>query len=219
MPAQHDYAIESEVWDAYAESAFEPDAEPALRWTQYKNHGPGSEVLGEPRKTLEIGCGTGRAVAFLAKQGVEAHGLDLSPVMVKKITDRWSGTGAVFHQGEALSFLATTEETYDAIYSIFGCTWFADPTQLFPLVLPRLNPGGVFAFSQPPAIPGAYGPQGMYKGGFAGRPVYMYRYSYTPRKWRNLLLRYGFQRAGVKVIEAPTKGHIGTLFGSATRLC
>jgi len=88
---------------------------------------------------------------------------------------------------------------------------------LFPLVFDRLNPGGVFAFSHPPAIPGAYGPQGMYKGGFAGKPVYTYRYSYTPRKWRNLLLEYGFYRAGAKVIEAPTEGHIGTLFGTAVR--
>ncbi|MEV5879870.1 class I SAM-dependent methyltransferase [Streptomyces sp. NPDC052101] len=217
MSARHDYAIETEVWDAYAESAFEPDAQPAFRWTQYKDHGPGPEILGEPHKTLEIGCGTGRAVVYLAQLGVEAHGLDLSPVMVKKITDRWSDTGAVFHQGEVLSFLATTKETYDAIYSIFGCAWFANPLHLFPLVLDRLNPRGIFAFSQPPAIPGAYGPQGMYKGGFAGRPAYTYRYSYTPRKWKNLLLEYGFHRAGVKVIEAPTEGHIGTLFGTAGR--
>ncbi|GHE08522.1 class I SAM-dependent methyltransferase [Streptomyces alanosinicus] len=217
MSAQHDYAIETEVWDTYAESAFDPAAEPVFNWTQYRDHGPGPEVLGEPRRVLEIGCGTGRAVAFLAKSGVEAHGLDLSPVMVKKITDRWSDTGAVFHQGEALSFLATTEATYDAIYSIFGCAWFADPVRLLPLALDRLNPGGVFALSHPPAIPGAYGPQGMYKGGFAGRPVYTYRYSYSPRKWRNLLLKYGFQRVGVKVIQAPTEGHIGTLFGTAVR--
>lgn len=217
MSAQHDHAVETEVWDTYAESAFNPDAEPAFNWTQYENHGPGPEVLGEPEKALEIGCGTGRAVAFLAERGVEAHGLDLSPVMVKKITDRWSGAGAIFHQGEVLSFLATTRETYDAIYSIFGCAWFANPEQLLPLVLSRLNPGGVFAFSHPPAIPGAYGPQGMYKGGFAGRPVYTYRYSYTPQKWTNLLLRYGFQRADVKVIEAPTAGHIGTLFANAVR--
>ncbi|GGS82926.1 class I SAM-dependent DNA methyltransferase [Streptomyces cinerochromogenes] len=219
MSAHHDYAIETEVWDTYAESAFEPAAEPVFNWTQYKGHGPGPEVLGEPKKTLELGCGTGRAVAFLAQRGVVAHGLDLSPVMVKKITDRWSDTGAVFNQGEVLTFLTTSNETYDAIYSIFGCAWFADPTQLFPRVLSRLNPGGVFAFSQPPAIPGAYGPQGMYKGGFAGRPVYTYRYSYTPRKWRNLLLQSGFQRAGVKVIDAPTQGHIGTLFGTAVRPC
>ncbi|MGI5405227.1 class I SAM-dependent methyltransferase [Streptomyces chartreusis] len=217
MSARHDYAMETEVWDTYAESAFKPEAQPGFRWTQYKDHGPGPEILGEPQKTLEIGCGTGRAVAYLAQRGVEAHGLDLSPVMVKKITDKWSDTGAVFCQGEVLSFLATTGETYDAIYSIFGCAWFANPMRLLPLVLDRLNSGGVFAFSHPPAIPGAYGPQGMYKSGFAGKPVYTYRYSYTPPKWRNLLLEYGFQRAGVKVIDAPTEGHIGTLLGIAVR--
>lgn len=217
MPAQHDYAMETEVWDAYAESAFEPDAEPVFRWTQYKDHGPGPEVLGKPRKTLEIGCGTGRAVAYLAQQGIEAHGLDLSPVMVKKVSDKWANTGAVFHEGEVLSFLSTTKEKYDAIYSIFGCAWFSDPEELFPLVWDRLNPGGVFAFSHPPAIPGAYGPQGMYKGGFAGKPLYTYRYSHSPRKWRNLLLEAQFHRAGAKIIDAPTEGYIGTLFATAAR--
>ncbi|MET8164651.1 class I SAM-dependent methyltransferase [Streptomyces sp. NPDC005329] len=217
MPAQHDYAMETEVWDAYAESAFDPDAEPVFHWTQYKGHGPGHEVLGNPRRTLEIGCGTGRSVAYLARRGVEAHGLDLSPIMVKKVSERWADTGAVFHQGEVLSFLTTTSEKYDAIYSIFGCAWFSDPEELFPLVWDRLNPGGVFAFSHPPAIPGAYGPQGMYKGGFAGKPLYTYRYSHSPRKWRNLLLEARFHRAGSKIIDAPTEGHIGTLFASAVR--
>jgi SAM-dependent methyltransferase len=212
LPVRHDLGIETDVWNAYAESAFKDDAEPVFCWTQYAGHGPGPEVLGEtPAKAFEIGCGTGRAVACLAERGIMAHGLDLSPVMVRKISEKWASTGAVFHQGEAIAYLRATAETYDAIYSIFGAAWFADPLQLLPLVHERLSPGGVFAFSQPPAIPGAYGPQGMYKGGFAGKPMYTYRYSYTPRRWQNMLLAVGFRDAEAQVIEAPTPGHIGTL--------
>jgi SAM-dependent methyltransferase len=217
VPVPHDIPAETDLWDAYAESAFDPGAEPVFRWTQYAGHGPGAELLGTPCKVLEIGCGTGRALAHLAQRGIEAHGLDLSPVMVKKASDRWAETGAVIQQGEVLGFLAAygSDETYDAIYSIFGAAWFTDPGRLFPLVRARLNPGGLFVFSQPPAIPGAYGPQGMYKGGFAGKAMFTYRYSYRPAVWERLLTRAGFATARASVLDAPEPGHIGTLLVEA----
>ncbi|OEV01968.1 methyltransferase type 11 [Streptomyces qinglanensis] len=215
MPVPHDIAAETELWNSYAESAFDPAAEPVFRWTQYKDHGPGPELLGTPSTALEIGCGTGRAAAYLALHGVQTTGLDLSPVMVKKLTERWSSTNATFVQGEVLEHLAATEDTYDAIYSIFGCAWFADPGRLFPLVRARLNPGGVFAFSQPPAIPGAYGPQGMYKGGFAGPAMFTYRYSFRPAVWKRLLLRAGFETAEAEILGPRDPGHIGTLLVTA----
>ncbi|MEW2545146.1 class I SAM-dependent methyltransferase [Streptomyces sp. NPDC047002] len=217
MPALHDIAAETELWDTFAKSAFEPEADPAFHWTQYAGHGPGPELLGDPATALEIGCGTGRAVAFLANRGVKATGLDLSPVMVAKVTERWSATGAQFEQGEVLDYLRERAGTFDAIYSIFGAAWFAPPHLLFPLVAERLAPGGRFVFSQPPAIPGAYGPQGMYKGGFAGKAMFTYRYSYTPQVWERLLLRSGFRTAEAHVIEAPEPGHIGTLAVQAER--
>ncbi|RLU99130.1 SAM-dependent methyltransferase [Streptomyces griseocarneus] len=213
MPAQHNIDVERELWDTYAESTRDDvfDAEPVFRWTQYADHGPGTELLGEPATALEIGCGTGRALASLARQGVKATGLDLSPVMVANTTDRWGPLGARFVCGEVLEHLSGSAETYDAVYSIFGAVWFTDPVKLFPLIAARLNPGGVLVFSQPPAIPGAYGPQGMYKGGFAGKAMYTYRYSYTPRKWESLLRQAGFEEAEAQVLDAPQAGHIGTL--------
>ncbi|WP_327696666.1 class I SAM-dependent methyltransferase [Streptomyces sp. NBC_00459] len=211
MPAQHDTAAETELWDAYAESAFQDDAEPVFRWTQYADHGPGVELLGRPSSVLEIGCGTGRALAHLAQHGIRAHGVDLSPVMVERTTEKWRDTGAVFRCAEVLEHLAECADTYDAVYSVFGAAWFTDPGRLFPLVRKRLNPGGVFVFSQPPAIPGAYGPQGMYKGGFAGKAMFTYRYSYRPTVWERLLNRAGFSEATARVLDAPTPGHIGTL--------
>lgn len=211
MPAHHDIGTERELWDAYARSAFEPEAEPVFRWTQYAGHGPGPELLGDPRSVLELGCGTGRALAYLAERGVAATGVDLSPVMVERVRERWGPLGARFVCAEVLEHLGGETETYDAVYSIFGCAWFTDPRRLFPLVRARLAPGGVFAFSHPPAIPGAYGPQGMYKGGFAGPALHTYRYSYRPRVWERLLLRAGFTEAEAQVWEAPTPGWTGTL--------
>jgi hypothetical protein len=103
------------------------------------------------------------------------------------------------------------------VYSVFGAAWFTAPERLFSLVAARLNPGGVFVFSQPPAIPGAYGPQGMYKGGFTGPALYTYRYSYEPGDWARFLTAAGFGQVDVSVLDAPTPGHIGTLIGRAVR--
>ncbi|WP_327315197.1 class I SAM-dependent DNA methyltransferase [Streptomyces sp. NBC_01235] len=211
MPAEHDLVAETDLWNTYAETAFKEDAEPVFHWTQYAGHGPGPELLGTPASVLEIGCGTGRALAHLAGLGIRARGVDLSPVMVEKTAEKWGDTGAVFVRAEVLEYLRACEDAYDAIYSIFGAAWFTDPGRLFPLVRRRLNPGGVFVFSQPPAIPGAYGPQGMYKGGFAGKAMFTYRYSYRPAVWERLLTRAGFARARAYVLDAPKPGHIGTL--------
>ncbi|MEV7655070.1 class I SAM-dependent methyltransferase [Streptomyces anulatus] len=217
MPARHDIAAETELWDTYSNSAFKDDMEPSFCWTQYAGHGPGPELLGDPATALEIGCGTGRALALLARRGIKATGIDLSPVMVKKATERWAGTGADFVCGEVLEVLAADTTIYDAVYSVFGAAWFTDPARLFPLVAGRLRPGGVLAFSHPPAIPGAYGPQGMYKGGFAGKAMFTYRYAYTPRRWKSFLERAGFRAVDARVLDAPEAGHIGTLLVTARR--
>ncbi|MFJ6515991.1 class I SAM-dependent methyltransferase [Streptomyces sp. NPDC091406] len=217
MPAQHNIADERELWDTFAQSTQDKvfNADPAFCWTQYAGHGPGPELLGDPESALEIGCGTGRALAYLAQRGVTATGVDLSPVMVANTTERWGPLGARIICAEVLDHLRGSTETYDAVYSIFGAVWFTDPAKLLPLIAGRLAPGGILAFSQPPAIPGAYGPQGMYKGGFAGKALFTYRYCYTPRKWKSLLLRAGFEKAEVRVLDAPEPGHIGTLIARA----
>ncbi|WP_034091029.1 class I SAM-dependent methyltransferase [Streptacidiphilus albus] len=221
MPtAPHNLDHERQLWDTYAESAFkDDDLQPVFRWTQYRDHltAPGPELLGDPGTVLEIGCGTGRALAHLARQGVKGTGVDLSPVMVDRTTERWGSLGAEFIHAEVLEYLSGTGQQFDAVYSIFGAVWFTDPELLFPLVAAHLSPGGVFAFSQPPAIPGAYGPQGMYKGGFAGPAMYTYRYSYEPADWARFLSEAGFVHVDVDVIDAPTPGHIGTLIGRAVR--
>jgi SAM-dependent methyltransferase len=218
LPAQHDIDAERELWDAFAHSTQSKvfESAPVFCWTQYAGHGPGPELLGNPATVLEIGCGTGRALAYLAEQGVETTGVDLSPVMVENTTKRWAPLGVSFVCGEVLEYLRAGTETYDAVYSIFGAVWFTDPAKLLPLIAARLNPGGVLAFSQPPAIPGAYGPQGMYKGGFAGKAMFTYRYSYTPRRWSGLLARSGFANIEARVLDAPEPGHIGTLIVRAT---
>ncbi|MDT0442432.1 class I SAM-dependent DNA methyltransferase [Streptomyces johnsoniae] len=212
MPAQHNYDHKRELWDTYAESTQETvtDAEAVFRWTQYGDHGPGVELLGKPNSVLEVGCGAGRALAHLAQQGVKATGVDLSPVMVEQTAEKWGPLGVEFICAEIITAFGKRPHHLWA-------AWFADPVRLFPLIAKRLNPGGVFVFSQPPAIPGAYGPQGMYKGGFAGPAMFTYRYSYTPEVWEGFLSGAGLTDAHVRVLAAPEPGHIGTLIGRAER--
>ncbi|MEU7187450.1 class I SAM-dependent methyltransferase [Streptomyces sp. NPDC045369] len=193
------------------------DTVPAFCWTQYAGHGPGPELLGDPSTALEIGYGTGRHLAHLAQRGVKMTGIDLSPVAVEQTKEKWGPLGVQLHCAEVLDFLSTTTETYDAIYSIFGAVWFTDPACLFPLVFEHLNPGGRFVFSQPPAIPGAYGPQGMYKGGFSGKKTFLYRYAYTPDGWVQFLTEAGFEESYARVLDPPEVDHIGTLIVQAQR--
>ncbi|MEU4948066.1 class I SAM-dependent methyltransferase [Streptomyces lavendulae] len=219
--APHNYEHETALWDAFAASAGKDasNGEPVFRWTQYTDHptAPGPELLGDPTTALEIGFGTGRTLAHLAAQGVKMTGVDLSPVAVKQAEERYSHLGAEFVCAEILSHLAGGKSTFDAVYSIFGAAWFTAPEKLFPLVASSLNPGGRFVFSQPPAIPGAYGPQGMYKGGFAGPAMFTYRYSYTLEAWEDFMRAAGFEQVLARELDAPTPGHIGTLIVQGTR--
>ncbi|MER6530815.1 SAM-dependent methyltransferase, partial [Streptomyces sp. NPDC001508] len=48
-------------------------------------------------------------------------------------------------------------------------------------------------------------------GGFAGKAMFTYRYSYRPAMWERLLLRAGFATAEATEVDAPKPGHIGTL--------
>lgn len=170
MPAQHNIESERELWDTYAAGIKGDvfDGGPVFRWTQYADHGPGPELLGTPTSALEVGCGTGRAMATLAAQGVKVTGVDLSPVMVEKASERWGPSGVQIHCAEVLDYLSGTDETWDAVYSVFGAVWFTDPLKLFPLIAARLNPGGLLAFFATPSHPRCLRPAGHVQGWLRG---------------------------------------------------
>ena len=209
-------------WDHYAEGVANETPEEALKnafgWTQYEGHGPGDELLGEPRATLELGSGRGNAVAALAAKGIDATGIDISPAQVKDAQDRWGPlSGARNLQGDVLQFLAGADEQWDAIYSIWGALWFTNPQHLLPAVHDRLTPGGKLVFSHAPAVPGSYGIQGMYGNGFNGGQVWIYRWAYEPSAWADLLHEHGFAGIQARIEPAPQPGNVGTLVVEARR--
>ncbi|SEP54289.1 class I SAM-dependent methyltransferase [Amycolatopsis saalfeldensis] len=209
-------------WNRYALGAANaaPDDEsaPSVRWTQYPSHGPGIELLGDPRSSLELGCGRGDAVAALAARGVDATGVDLSGTQCEQARRRWGHVaGARFEHADVLEFLGAADRTWDAIYSIWGAIWFLDPALVLPLVRKHLAPGGKLVFSHAPPVPGAYGIQGMYGAAFTADPLWVYRWSYEPDVWAELLRRNGFGNIHARVEAAPESGKLGTLIVEAER--
>lgn len=207
-------------WDHYAGGVGQ-EAEAlknAFGWTQYDGHGPGDELLGDPVTAAELGSGRGNAVAALASKGIEATGIDISPVQCEQARRRWGHLpGARYVQADVVDYLATTGGQWEAIYSIWGALWFTDPEILLPLLRQRLTPGGRLVFSHAPTVPGSYGAQGMYGNGFTGRQTWVYRWAYEPATWADLLHRHGFVNVRARVEPAPEPGHVGTLIVEACR--
>jgi SAM-dependent methyltransferase len=207
-----------EYWDTYKPHKGEGN-QPAPRadrfdWTQYPGHGPGTELLGRPRRALELGPAEGKEAAHLARQGVEVTGVDFSPVQVARARAWWKDTpGLSFVQAEACAYLSSTSTKYDAVYSVWGAVWFTDPEDLFPRVLERLSPGGVFGFSHAEPVTGSYGPQRMRGKWLEGREreLTVLRWQYAPEMWADILKRYGFTGIDAHVLPGPEPGQLGTL--------
>ncbi|MEU6329468.1 class I SAM-dependent methyltransferase [Streptomyces sp. NPDC047049] len=187
-----------------------------FNWTQYPDHGPGAEQLSLPPggRVLDLGCGSGGNLAHLATLGMRAVGVDVSPAQLAKARARWPGAGDMkLYQGDALDFLFPAEP-FDAIYSVFGAAYFTDPAVMLPAVIAALQPGGVFAMSQQPAVQGCYGCQASYiPRGPDEDPAVVRRWDYPTATWLGLLRGFGFVDCAVTVLPAPTGGKrkIGTL--------
>lgn len=207
-----------EYWDTYKPYRGEgPQPAPGsdrFDWTQYPGHGPGAEILGNPRHALDLGPAEGKEAAHLAQHGVDVTGVDFSPVQVARARALWEGTPRLsFVHAEACEFLAATTRAFDAIYSVWGVVWFTEPEDLFPLIAQRLNPGGTFAFSQAEPVTDSYGPQPMRGKWLEGRnrELTVLRWQYPPATWADMLKRHGFTGIDARVLPAPRQGDMGTL--------
>ncbi|MFJ9430251.1 class I SAM-dependent methyltransferase [Streptomyces sp. NPDC101490] len=191
-----------------------------FNWTIYPDHGPGAEVLGDigpGARALELGCGSGGNLAHVATLGADAAGIDLSPVQVQAAVDRYPHLAV--QVADVLGFLAAAPATYQAVYSVYGASWFTDPDDLLPLVLATLAPGGRYAFSQnPPALPGCVGPQAtQMKPPAPGDPLYVKRWDYEPEEWEARLKEAGFVDVRARIIAPPADRRTGTLLVTGDR--
>ncbi|WP_405389556.1 class I SAM-dependent methyltransferase [Streptomyces sp. NBC_01102] len=217
---------QTQAWDTYSKQ--KPERRPTnaagqstwFNWTQYPDHGPGTEILdiSPGAAVLDLGCGKGGNLAHLATLGAQAVGVDVSLAQIKAAGARWSDMPMTLHRTEATGFLKETGDSYDAVFSVFGAVWFTDPALLLHAIRRRLRPGGVLAFSQRPPIEGCYGCQASYINRSEDEdPLVVKRWDYEPDRWVELLTGHGFAAPTARVLPAPPGPRkVGTLLVRAS---
>ncbi|WP_346434192.1 class I SAM-dependent methyltransferase [Nonomuraea composti] len=113
----------------------------AFGWTQYEGHGPGDELLGDPATALELGSSRGHAVAALATKGIDATGVDLSPVQIEGARQQWGHLpNAHFVHADMITFLTESRRRWE----VFRATLHEDVVGLSVVDRVALRPmGGV----------------------------------------------------------------------------
>lgn len=220
MPIHPEHASPQAFWGDFWPTAGEetggvPPAE-RIHWTQYPHHGPGAEFLGSPRTALEIGAATCVAGVALARTDVKVTCVDFSPHQMQRARRWWSSEpNLTLVEADVLDYLATTTTRWDCIFSNWGAAFFTDPDVLLPLVLPRLTPGGLFAFSSVEPLAPCYGPQITYGNGYRGPRLAIVRWMLSNEQWTAALARHGFRSIDIHTLPGPEEGFVGTTMGRA----
>jgi SAM-dependent methyltransferase len=102
------------------------------------------------KTALEIGCGSGHSISYLAQRGVKkAYGLDISTTQIAFATEL---NRAHIESGRVELIEAPMEQRLDLadidiVYSIMAIGWTRDPKALFENVWSYLKPGGKLVWS------------------------------------------------------------------------
>jgi trans-aconitate 2-methyltransferase len=121
-------------WDA---GTYHRLSDPQLAWGR-NVAGRLSPAAGE--RILDLGCGTGRLTAELARSfpGVSFVGADVSHAMLAEAGRCSEGVAYVRADGIALPFAGA----FDAVFSAATFHWIADHARLFGEIHAALKPGG-----------------------------------------------------------------------------
>ena len=134
-----------------------PDAQHALAYLESREQIPHRtegcavllEVIGQPRRVLDLGTGDGVLLALVrsAWPEVEAVGIDFSPTMLGAARARFAGDDAVTVVEHDLDVPVPELGSFDAVVSSFAIHHLVDARKraLYGEVLDRLVPGGTFA--------------------------------------------------------------------------
>ena len=97
------------------------------------------------KRVLDAGCGGGRFVAVLAREGVQVVGVDLDFVGLQQSRDHLRrGAAAHFVQGDLFQ-LPFRPACFDFIYSLGVLHHTPDPPAAFAALIALLKPGGEIA--------------------------------------------------------------------------
>lgn len=109
------------------------------------------ELLGAPKRILDLGVGTGRELPALLDAGHEVRGLDLSPVMIALCNKRTRPIPVV--QGDLWEPLPFGDASFDAVIALHGTLAHApSDASLAPFAVELgrvLAVGGVFVAEVP----------------------------------------------------------------------
>jgi ubiquinone/menaquinone biosynthesis C-methylase UbiE len=102
-------------------------------------------LLAPSSRTLEVGAGSGRLSALLAKDGHRLTCLDYTPEALEAARRNFAATGVSgeFVQGDAFA-LPFGEGSFDAVFSTGLLEHYADPLPIVAEMARVLYPGGVF---------------------------------------------------------------------------
>ena len=109
-------------------------------------------LLGDVRgkQVLEVGCGSGHSLLYLAQQGAgDLWGLDLSRRQIEfaRKLFRDSGIEAHLFESPMETDPGLPAESFDLVFSIYALGWSAALEQTLARIAGYLKPGGVFVFS------------------------------------------------------------------------
>lgn len=108
-------------------------------------------LLGDVRakRILELGCGAAAGGRWLATQGADVTGLDLSAGMLRHAVDQNQASGVPVKLVQAdASALPFGEGTFDIVFTAFGAVPFVEDSALVMREVFRvLRPGGRWVFS------------------------------------------------------------------------
>jgi len=99
-------------------------------------------------RTLDLGCGTGLVGEAIRDIAAEIHGVDLSPRMIERASEK--GVYDSLDVGDVVAYLArpaTARMGYDLVIAAELFIYIGDLGPLFAAVAAALNPSGVFVFS------------------------------------------------------------------------
>jgi SAM-dependent methyltransferase len=92
-------------------------------------------------RILELGCGDGTLSCFLAAQGFEVVGVDISPGMIEEAKSRASREGVDVHFEVADGDGFASDKPFDAVVSFMGAffTYIEDPAKFLSAVVPSIR--------------------------------------------------------------------------------
>jgi 2-polyprenyl-3-methyl-5-hydroxy-6-metoxy-1,4-benzoquinol methylase len=106
-------------------------------------------------RVLDVGCGLGKYTIGLAAEGVDVHGLDLTPALVEQLRRVAPEIPAVV--GDLVDPAPELHGAFDVVTGFFVLHHIADLAGAMKGVRTVLRPGGRMAFCEPnPLFPGYY---------------------------------------------------------------